>query len=269
MLVTPVAMTKRLVRARAKIKASGVSFDLPAAADLPARLDVARTVTYLQFTQGYSSANLDQQAAAAQRGDAIWLGRQLHRLTPGDPETTGLLALMLLHEVRAAARTDHRGELIPFTAQERGRYDTAAIAEARQLLAQTAAADGQLGSYQIQAAIAAVQTAPECADDIDYELLVDLYNILARLDPSPVVEINRAVAMSRAHRPAAALDVLTPLLADPLLATSAALHAAHAHILTDLGDTAAADQAFTEAARLAPNPRQREHIEQRQAGRWP
>lgn len=260
LLVSPSAMTKRLVRARSKIKASRISFELPDADELPVRLDVARTVTYLLFTQGYSSGSLDPTVSTAQRRDAIWLGRQLHRLAPADRESTGLLALMLLHDARMAARIDANGELVPFSAHERSRYDMTAIGEARELLAETTRIPARLGTYQIQAAIAALHTTPEQPQDIDWRSIAALYEILSRIDPSPVVDVNRAVAIAHADGAEAALHVLTPLLADPRLSASVALHAAHAHLLAELGDAQAANDASARAVELAPHPAQRKYL---------
>ncbi len=261
MLVTPAAMTKRLVRARMKIRDSGISFELPEPATLPARLDAARTVTYLLFTQGYSSSNLDDASARAQREDAIWLARQLHRLSPNDNESAGLLALLLLHHARSPARTDSHNWPIPHDAHDRTLYDQDAIADARTLLGRTTRTP-RLGPYQVQAAIAVLHTTPTEANGPDWATIAALYEILGHLDVSPMITINYAVAAGRARGPQAGLRVLQPLLNQPLLDASVNLHAAHAHLLAASGDTTAAATAWTKASKHALSPPQRQYLRQ-------
>jgi len=189
----------------------------------------------------------------------VWLARQLHRLLPGDAETTGLLALLVCQHARRGARQDAAGRLVPHDDQDRARWDGAAIAEVRGLLATTGA--GPLGPYQVQAAIALLHTAGR----VDWPRVAALYGVLARRAPSPVVEVNRAVAVGRADGPPAGLAVLGPVLADGRLDGYAPLHAAHADLLARAGESPAARAAWRRAAEATANPAQRAELLRRAA----
>jgi len=260
-LVSEETMAKRLVRARTKIRQSGISFELPGPEGLAERLSSVQAVLYLVFTEGHLASG----DGPAVRGDlcdeAIWLARQMHRLLPDDAETTGLLALMLLQHSRADARHDESGRLVTFAEQDRSRWDRQAITEARALLGTTGR--GPVGQYQVQAAIAALHAAATTADDVNWPRIADLYGLLDRVAPSPVVTVNRAVAVGRADGPRAALALLQPVLADGRLAAYAPLHAAHADLLERAGDGTAAAAAWRRAAELTHNPTEQAALERR------
>lgn len=258
-LVPEDTMAKRLVRARAKVRDSGISFELPDPGAVRDRLSSVHAVVYLVFTEGHLSSGQGPAVRTELCEEAVWLARQLHRLAPGDAETTGLLALLLLLHARTGARTDAVGRLVAWADQDRDRWDLAAVAEARALLSTTGR--GTLGPYQVQAAIAALHAAARSPDDVGWARIADLYGLLARLDPSPVVTVNRAVAVGRADGPQAALQVLQPVLSDPRLERYAPLHAAHADALARAGDAAGAAAAWRRAAAALDNPVQRAELE--------
>ncbi len=253
-LVPEATLAKRLVRARAKIRDAGIRFAVPDRAALPERLAAVRAVVYLIFTEGHLASGDGPPVRAELCDEAVWLARQLHRLLPGDTETTGLLALLVCQHARRGARQDAAGRLVPHGDQDRARWDRAAIAEVRALLATTGT--GPLGPYQVQAAIALLHTA----DRVDWPRVAALYGVLARLAPSPVVEVNRAVAEGRADGPGAGLAVLTPVLAEGRLDGYAPLHAAHADLLERSGDAPAARTAWRRAAATTDNPAQRAEL---------
>ncbi|MGZ4621631.1 MAG: RNA polymerase sigma factor [Blastococcus sp.] len=263
-LVPEETMAKRLVRARTKIRQSGISFELPGPESLPERLSSVQAVLYLVFTEGHLASGSGPAVRAELCEEAIWLTRQVHRLLPGDGETTGLLALMLFQHSRVGARHDDAGRLVPFAEQDRSRWDDRAIAEARALLSTTGR--GPVGSYQLQAAIAALHAAATSADDVNWSRIADLYGLLDRIAPSPVVTVNRAVAVGRADGPRAALALLAPVLADGRLDGYAPLHAAHADLLERAGATDAAVVAWRRAAGLSRNAEEQAALERRVTG---
>ena len=246
-------MAKRLVRARTKIRQTAISFELPGPEGLAERLSSVQAVLYLVFTEGHLASGDGPAVRAELCDEAIWLARQLHRLLPGDAETTGLLALMLLQHSRADARHDEAGHLVTFAEQDRARWD--ADGDRR---GPGAAGDhrprARSGPYQVQAAIAALHAAATSADDVNWPRIADLYGLLDRLAPSPVVTVNRAVAVGRADGPRAALALLAPVLADGRLDGYAPLHAAHADLLERAGDAEGAIAAWRRAAEAARNP---------------
>src|SRR3954468_21397693 len=263
-LVPEETMAKRLVRARTKIRQTAISFELPGPDGLAEGLSSVQTVLYLVFTEGHLASGDGPAVRAELCDEAIWLARQLHRLLPEDTETTGLLALMLLQHSRAAARQDDTGDLVPFAEQDRSRWDLAAVAEARALLA-TTGRGRPIGPYQVQAAIAALHAAASSSDDVNWSRIADLYGLLDRLAPSPVVTVNRAVAVGRADGPRAALALLGPVLADGRLAGYAPLHAAHADLLERAGDVSGAVAAWLRAAQLTRNPAEQAALTRRAA----
>jgi RNA polymerase sigma-70 factor, ECF subfamily len=261
-LVPEETMAKRLVRARTKIRQTGIRFELPDPAALADRLTGVQAVLYLVFTEGHLASGPDVAPVRTELcEEAIWLARQVHRLVPDDAETTGLLALMLLQHSRAGARQDGTGRLLPYAEQDRSRWDGHAVTEARALLATTGRAP--VGQYQVQAAIAALHASAATPDEVNWPRIADLYGLLERTTPSPVVTVNRAVAVGRADGPRAALAVLGPVLADARLAGYAPLHAAHADLLERAGDEAAAVEAWRRAATLARNPAERAALARR------
>ena len=208
-LIPEPTLAQRLVRAKRKIRESGIHFEVPAAARLTERLASVRTVVYLVFNEGFAATGGDKLIRGELCEEAIWLARLLHTLLPADTETAGLFALLLLHHSRAAARTDSAGTPVPLAEQDRSRWDAALIAEGMSVLDE-ALARRSPGTYQLQAAIAALHAAAPSFDDTDWPQIALLYGSLARLDPSPVVAVNRSVAVGMADGPLAGLAVSSP-----------------------------------------------------------
>ena len=258
-LVPEPTLAQRLVRAKRKIRESGIHFEVPAAARLTERLAGVRTVVYLVFNEGFAATSGDELIRGELCEEAIWLGRLLHRLLPADPETAGLLALMLLHHSRAAARLDATGRPVPLAEQDRTRWNAALIDEGVRVL-DAALARREPGTYQLQAAIAALHAQAASFEETDWPQIALLYGSLARLDPSPVVEVNRAVAVGLADGGLAGLAVLEPVLASGALAGYSPLHAAHAFLLEKAGYPERARGAWSRAAETTANPALREEL---------
>ena len=259
-LVPEATLAQRLVRAKRKIRETGIRFTVPSApAHLAERLRSVRTVVYLVFNEGFASSG----GATLTRDDlcdeAIWLGRLLHRLMPHDAETAGLLALMLLHSSRRAARLAADGRPVPLAEQDRSRWDGALIAEGTAVLDEALALRSP-GSYQLQAAIAALHAAAGSFEATDWPQIALLYRSLARLDPSPVIEVNRAVAVGMADGPLAGLSVLAPVLDSAALSDYGPLHAAHGFLLEKAGYSQRARAAWARAAETAGNVAVRDEL---------
>ena len=258
-------MDKRLVRGRSKIRDARIAFTPPERSELPERLTAVHAVIYLVFTEGHLASGEGDAVRTDLCEEAVWLSRQLHLLLPRDAETTGLLSLLLLHHARTPARADALGRLLPYREQDRCRWDTAAIEEAKALLATTGREP--LGPYQVQAAIALMHAVAPDAEQVNWPRIADLYSVLARIAPSPVVDVNRAVALGRADGPPAGLAVLAPVLAAGRLDRYPPLHAAHADLLERAGQHEDARSAWRRAAEFTANPAQRVELLRRASPR--
>jgi len=258
-LVPEATMAQRISRAKQTIVQSEIPFELPTPRERDERLDAVRHVLYLIFNEGHtSSAGPDLQRVELSR-EAIRLVRQLMTLVPDDPETQGLLALMLLTDSRRQARTGPAGELIPLDEQDRGLWDRAAIAEGTMLVTQ-AFARGTVGSYQIQAAIASLHAEATSTTTTDWSQILALYDVLLWAADNPMVRLNRAVAFAMVHGPAAGLEQLRGLDSEPALQASHRLAAVRAHLLERLGDLSAAVSHYRAAAQCAPSLSERTYL---------
>ncbi|HEY2690880.1 MAG TPA: RNA polymerase sigma factor [Streptosporangiaceae bacterium] len=263
-LVTEPTMAKRLVRAKTKIRNAGIPYRVPPPQLLPERASGVLAVLYLLFNEGYAATagtDLVRQNLCA---EAIRLARLLVRLMPGEPEPEGLLALMLLHHSRRRTRTDDAGELVTLEHQDRGRWDASEIGEGVGLL-ETALRRRRPGPYQVQAAIAACHATAGTAADTDWTEIAALYGELARLVPSAVVELNRAVAVAMADGPAAGLVLVDRLEAEGALPGYHLLPATRADLLRRLHRDADAAAAYRQALGLASSDTERRYLERRLA----
>jgi RNA polymerase sigma factor (sigma-70 family) len=263
-LVPEATMAQRISRAKETIRVSGARFEMPGPAERPARLGIVLHVLYLIFNEGYTATAGAGLTAPELSGEAIRLTRWLHRLLPEDAEVTGLLALMLLTDARRAARTGRDGSLIPLGEQDRSRWDPARIAEGVALVSAVLPA-GQVGPYQVQAAIAAVHDEAESVEATDWPQILGLYELLERLAPGPMVSLNRAVAVAMVAGPAAGLDLLRELESDRRLAEHHRLHAARAHLLEMSGDAHGAVASYRAAARRTTSLPERRYLTRRAA----
>jgi RNA polymerase sigma-70 factor, ECF subfamily len=235
---------------------------VPADEELPDRLRGVLRVVYLIFNEGYAATEGDRLVREELCNEAIRLGQLLCRLMPDDPEVWGLLALMLLHDARRAARVDPSGRYVALDAQDRSLWDQDQIREGLAKL-ERAVRLRRPGEYQLQAAITALQIQAPDAEATDWAQIAELYGALGRLNPSPVVELNRAVAVGLADGPAAGLQLLEPLLADPALERYQPLYAAHAELLSRGGDAEGAARAYERAIALSANAVERAELERR------
>jgi RNA polymerase sigma-70 factor, ECF subfamily len=260
-LSTPPTVAQRIVRAKAKIRAARIPYEVPPPGQLPDRLDTVLQVVYLVFTEGYAPASGGAAVRPELADEAIRLGRLLAELLP-EPEALGLLALLLLQDSRRAARTSADGELVLLPDQDRARWDQGRIAEGAALL-ERAISSGQVGSYTLQATIAATHARAPTAEATDWDRIVGLYDLLARADPSPVVALNRAVAVAMRDGPASGLALVDAILARGQLDAYQPAHATRADLLRRLGRTAEARAAYRRALELTRQEPQRRFIERR------
>ncbi|MEV6159039.1 RNA polymerase sigma factor [Nonomuraea sp. NPDC052129] len=258
-LVTEQTMSRRLVRAKSKIRNAGIPYRVPPAHLLPERTTAVLGVVYLLFNEGYSASAGADLVRRNLCGEAIRLARVLARLMPGEPEIGGLLALMLLHDARRATRVDAAGVLVTLEHQDRGRWDTGEIAEGAEIL-ERALLEGRPGAYQVQAAIAACHATAAKAADTDWAQIVALYDRLALLVPSPVVRLNRAVAVGMADGPLAGLALVDGLAESGELDGYHLLPATRADLLRRLGRDGEAADAYRQALDLAANDSERRYL---------
>jgi RNA polymerase sigma-70 factor (ECF subfamily) len=260
-LVPPPTLAQRIVRAKTKIRDAQIPYQVPSREELPERLDAVLQVIYLVFNEGYSASSGESLTRPDLSGEAIRLGRLLYELLP-EAEVIGLLALMLLHESRRAARASATGELILLDDQDRSLWNRNQIAEGRSLL-QRAMSSGLAGPYTIQAAIALVHAEAPSAEATDWGRIIGLYDLLLGSGPSPIVELNRAVAVAMRDGPAAGLGLIDAILARGDLTGYHLTHAARADLCRRLGRSADARMSYQKALDLAQQAPERRFLEKR------
>lgn len=264
-LVPEPTMAARLTRAKKKIAAASIPYAVPAAEDLPARVSVVLTVLHLLYAAGHTAPSGDDLVRDELTGRALDLARMLRALLPADTEVAGLLALLLVQQARRATRTDAAGRLLRLEDQDRTRWDTAMIAEADRLVVE-ALENGPPGRFGVQAAIAALHAQAPSYGETDWPQILTLYDVLLRLWPSPVVALNRAVALAVVAGPEAALAEIARLEADGRLAGYRYLPATKADLLHRLGRDAEAADAYRAALALSENAVEQEFLAARLSG---
>jgi RNA polymerase sigma factor (sigma-70 family) len=263
-LVPEATMTRRISRAKQRIKDSGIPFGMPPSSERTERLGVVLHVLYLIFNEGYASTSGPSLHRGELSAEAIRLARMVHRVLPDDGEVTGLLALMLLTDARRPARAGPDGALIPMAEQDRSLWNSDYIAEGVALVTE-ALPRGATGPYQLQAAIAAIHDEAPSAEATDWPQIMALYELLMRISDNPVVALNHAVAVAMVRGPRAGLDLLGKLEADERIAGDHRLHAVRAHLLEMTGDRVAARDSYQAAARRTTSFPQQRYLHARAA----
>jgi predicted RNA polymerase sigma factor len=265
-LVPEPTIAQRIVRAKRMLSEAKVPFEVPRGAELAPRLSSVLGVLYLIFNEGYSATAGDDWMRPALCEDALRLGRILAELAPGEPEVHGLVALMEIQASRMRARMGPKGEAVLLLDQDRARWDYVLIRRGLDALARAQALGGAAGPYAMQAAIAACHARAKSGDDTDWERIASLYDTLARLTPSPVVELNRAVAVSFARGPEAGLEIVDALTSEPSLKRYHLLPSVRGDLLAKLGRAEEARAELERAASLTRNVRERDLLLARAAG---
>jgi RNA polymerase sigma factor (sigma-70 family) len=259
-LVPDATIAQRISRGKQRIKASGMGFTPPSAAERPERLRVVLQVLYLIFNEGYTATAGPDLQRGELTAEAIRLTRELRRLLPDDGEVAGLLALMLLTEARRPARIASDGSLVPLAEQDRGLWNQDLIHEGLTLVTD-AMSSTALGPYQLQAAIAALHAEAAREEDTDWPQILALYDLLERMSPNPMIRLNHSVALAMVRGPEAALELLQTLDQEPSVAEHHRLHAVRAHLLEMAGDRAAARAGFQAAARRTTSLPEQRYLE--------
>lgn len=260
-LSAPPTVAQRIVRAKAKIRDAGIPYQVPSPGDLPERLETALQVIYLVFNEGYSASSGASLTRSDLSGEAIRLGYLLLELLP-EPEVMGLVALMLLHESRRSARSSREGDIVLLEDQDRSLWNRDQIAEGLRL-AERSLASRQFGAYSMQAAIAAVHAEAPSPEATDWGQIVALYGFLSQMEPSPVIDLNRAVAVAMCDGPQAGLDIVDALLASGELADYHLAHSARAEFCRRLGRVADALESYRRALGLTSQEPERRFLERR------
>ena len=263
-LVPEPTMAQRISRAKATIASAGGRFEMPPDTEVPERLRVVLHVLYLMFNEGYTASSGNDLQRPELTAEAIRIARDVGRRLPEDSEVAGLLALMLLTDARRRARTDAEGDLVPLAEQDRGRWDRDAIREGVAIITATLPR-GRIGPYQLQAAIAAVHDEAPRAEDTDWREILELYRLLEKVSPNPMITLNHAVAAAMVEGPAAGLAMLRSLEEDDRIARHHRLEAVRAHLLEMAGERDAARAAYRHAAQRTTSVPDRRYLEGRAA----